>query len=98
VEVHGIIEDQLELQCGMSEGHMGNKGLPGIEHLTLPLRRVEPGELSLDPDACAGDRGSSFFLDINDIDASLQFLTDMRPVNITEIVVLIKVQQQLSIS
>jgi len=27
----------------------------------------------------------------------VQFLTDMRPVNITEIVVLIKIQQQISI-
>src|SRR5437870_5682987 len=98
VEIHGIARDQLELQRGMSECHMGNKRLPGIEQLTLPLRRVEPCKLPIDPDSCAGDRRGSFFLDINDIDSCVQFLADMRPVNITEVVVLVKIQQQFSIS
>src|SRR5438067_13470599 len=97
VEIHGIAEDQLEVQRGMNECHMGNKRLLGIEHLTLPLRRVEPGKLPIDPDSGMRDRGGSFFLDIDDIDSSVQFLADMRPVNITEIVVLVKIQQQFSI-
>src|SRR5579884_1669756 len=98
VEIHTIVEDQLELQRTMKECHMGNKRLLGIEYLTLPLSCVEPGKLPIDPDSRAGDRRSSFFFNIDDIDASVQFLADMRPVNITEIVVLVKIQQQFSIS
>src|SRR5438094_3650761 len=81
----------------MKQCHVGHQRLPGIEQLTPPLRCIEPRKLPIDPDPCAGDRGSSFFLDIDDIDSGVQFLTDMRPVNITEIVVLVKIQQQLSI-
>jgi len=76
----------------MKECHVGNKRLPGIEQLTFPLRGIEPCKLPIDPDPCVRDRGGSFFLDIDDIDSSVQFLTDMRPVNITEIVVLVKIQ------
>src|SRR6266516_6054613 len=81
----------------MKECHAGNKRLPGMEQLPFPLRGIEPCKLPIDPDPCVRDRGGSFFLDIDDIDSSVQFLTDMRPVNITEIVVLVKIQQQFSI-
>src|SRR2546428_8106707 len=81
----------------MKECHVGHQRLPGIEQLTLPLRCIEPRKLPLDPDPRAGDRRGSLLLDIDDIDSGVQFLTDMRPVNITEIVVLVKIQQQLSI-
>src|SRR5436305_12122185 len=81
----------------MKECYLGHQRLPGIEQLTRPLRCIEPGKLPIDPDPGAGDRRGSFLLDIDDIDSGVQFLTDMRPVNITEIVVLVKIQQQFPI-
>src|SRR2546425_1644933 len=81
----------------MNECHLGHQRLPGIEQFTLPLRSIKPCKLPLNPDPSMGNREGNFLLDIGNIDASVQFLTDMRPVNITEIVVLIKIQQQISI-
>src|SRR5437763_16128809 len=81
----------------MNERHMGYQRLPGIEQFTLPLRGIKPYKLPIDPDPGMGDRQSNFLLNIGDVDAGVQFLTDVRPVNIAEMVVLVKIQQQFSI-
>jgi hypothetical protein len=81
----------------MKEGHVGHERLLGIEQFTLPLGSIKPRKLPIDPDPGVGDREGNFLLDIGDIDSSVQFLTDMRPVNITEMVVPVKIQQQFSI-
>ena len=97
MEIHDIAEDQLEVQGRMKECHVGHERLLDIEEFTFPLRCIKPGKLPIDPDPGVGERESNFLLYIGDVDAGMQFLTNMRPVNIPEIVVLIKTQQEFSI-
>src|SRR5579864_340930 len=58
-----------------------------VDYLALPIRRIEPGKAAIDPDP-----------GVRDITGGMQFLTNMRPVNITQVVAFVEVEQQSSIA
>ena len=66
---------------------MGNKRLLFVYHLALPFRSIQPGKLVIHPHTGMGD-----------IPGSVYFLTHVRPVDVTQVITFIKIQEQPSVS
>jgi hypothetical protein len=71
----------------VTQPDLRDQGFPLIEQFPLPFRSIKPCKLSIDPDTR-----------VRNITASVQFLSYVRPIDIAEIIALIKIDQETTIS
>jgi hypothetical protein len=80
-EVYAVVKDQPDLQAGMGQTYTCHQRLRLVYQFSLPLRGVQPGKLTINPDAC-----------VRNIPIGMQFLPHVRPVYIAEIIPAVKIQ------
>jgi len=87
VKIDGVVAGQLQAKLGVDQPHLGHQRLGEIAQIALPARPAEPRKLPIGPHAHPTGRAIGLVL-----------APDVGIVDIAELIVLVKADQQPSIA